>query len=139
MQQKFGSDAGKDRANSMREALIQFGINEDIPFNFDKITRRPNSFNAHRLVFWAQGQGKGIEAKEALFEAFFSNGQDIGDHDTLVAVAAKIELDTDIVSDLLKSDADVEKTREEDEHVSPNGYFWCANLHRAQVHRGARR
>ena len=113
MKQKFGSDAGKERASSMRDALIQFGVDEGIPFNFYKITRRPNSFNAHRLVFWAQGQGKGIEAKEALFEAFFSNGQDIGDHDTLVAIAAKIELDTDIVSDLLKSDADVEKTREE--------------------------
>ncbi len=113
MKQKFGSVANKDSTNSIRKTLIQYGIDEGIPFDFEKITRRPNSFNAHRLVFWAQGQGKGIEAKEALFEAFFSNGQDIGDLDTLVTIAAQIDLDTDIVSDLLASDADVEKTRDE--------------------------
>lgn len=113
MKARFGSDQSKDRANQMRDALIQYGEEEGIPFAFDKITWRPNSFNAHRLVRWAQGQDLGLEAKEALFEAYFSKGQDIGDHETLVTIAAKIGLDANLVSDLLAGDADVETTRQE--------------------------
>ena len=113
MKARFGSDQSKDRANQMRDALIQYGEEEGIPFAFDKITWRPNSFNAHRLVRWAQGQNLGLEAKEALFEAYFSKGQDIGDHETLVTIAAKIGLDANLVSDLLAGDADVETTRQE--------------------------
>lgn len=113
MKARFGSDQGREKSNQMRDLLIQYGKDEDIPFHFDKITRRPNSFNGHRLIRWAQGQGFGMEAKEALFEAVFSKGQDIGDHETLVTIAAKIGLDPNVVSDLLASDADVETTRQE--------------------------
>ena len=113
MQAKFGSDQGKVRSNQMREALIQYGKELDIPFAFDQITRRPNSFNAHRLVRWAQGQDKAMATKEALFDAFFAKGLDIGEHETLVTIAAKVGLDPNIVSDLLASDADVETTRQE--------------------------
>lgn len=113
MKARFGSDQSKDRANQMRDALIQYGEEEGIPFAFDKITWRPNSFNAHRLVRWAQGQDLGLEAKEALFEAYFSKGQDIGDHETLITIAAKIGLDANLVSDLLAGDADVDNTRQE--------------------------
>lgn len=113
MRQKFGSDVGKDRANSMRDTLIQYGKDEGIPFAFDKIERRPNSFNAHRVVHWAQGQDKGMAAKEALFQAVFADGRDIGDVDTLIDVAGQIDLDPAIVGDLLKTDADIDTIRNE--------------------------
>lgn len=113
MKARFGSDQGRDKSNQMRDLLIQYGKDEGIPFHFDRITRRPNSFNAHRVVRWAQGQGHGMAAKEALFEAVFSKGQDIGDHETLVTIAAKIGLDANLVSDLLAGEADVENTRNE--------------------------
>lgn len=113
MKQRFGSDQSKDRANQMRDLLIQYGEEEGIMFAFDRITRRPSSFNAHRIVRWAQGQNLGLAAKEALFEAFFANGQDIGDHEVLVTIASKIGLDSNLVSDLLAGDADVENTRQE--------------------------
>jgi len=115
MKQRFGSDQSKDRANQMRDTLIQYGEDEGIPFAFDRITRRPSSFNAHRLVRWAQGQDLGLAAKEALFEAYFANGQDIGDHEVLVTIASKIGLDSNLVSDLLAGDADVANTRQEQE------------------------
>ncbi|MEL6664698.1 MAG: DsbA family oxidoreductase [Pseudomonadota bacterium] len=113
MKARFGSDQGREKSNQMRDLLIQYGEDEGIPFHFDRITRRANSFNAHRIVRWAQGQGYGMTAKEALFEAVFSKGQDIGDHETLVTIAAKIGLDANLVSDLLASEADVENTRNE--------------------------
>ncbi|KCZ55496.1 hypothetical protein HY29_12290 [Hyphomonas beringensis] len=113
MREKFGSDEGKDRASAMRQALIDYGQEEGIPYQFDKITRRPNSFDAHRLVRWAQGQEQGSAAKEALFKAFFHDGRDIGDHEVLVDIAGQIALDQKIVADLLASDADVENVRNE--------------------------
>ncbi len=113
MKSRFGSDQSRDRANQMRDALIQYGQEEDIPFDFERITWRPNSFDAHRLVHWAQGQSRGMEAKEVLFEAYFSKALDIGDHEVLVTIASEIGLDPNIVSDLLASDADVDTTRNE--------------------------
>ncbi len=56
-----------------------------------------------------------MAAKEALFEAVFSKGQDIGDHETLVTIAAKVGLDANLVSDLLSGEADVATTRQEQE------------------------
>ncbi|WP_291075855.1 DsbA family oxidoreductase [Hyphomonas sp.] len=114
MKEKFGSDAGKDRANAMRQALIDYGEAEGIPYRFDQITRRPNSFNAHRLVRWAQGQQKGAAAKEALFKAYFSDGRDIGETDILVDIAREIDLDPTIVAELLPTDADVQNVRNEE-------------------------
>ncbi len=114
MRAKFGGDdSKKNRANTMRDALIEFGEAENIPYRFDNVTRRPNSFNAHRLVHWAQGQDKAAAAKEALFTAYFRDGKDIGESDVLIDIARQIDLDPAIVTDLLATDADVDTVRAE--------------------------
>lgn len=106
-------DPEKSRFRAMREALEQYGREENIPFDFADMTWRPNTFDAHRLVRWAQGQDKGVEAKEALFNAYFAQGRNIGDHGVLCDVAEKIGLDRAIVADLLSRGADVQAVREE--------------------------
>lgn len=113
MGSRVTSPEGKERMAMMRQALVDYGNAEDIPYQFDAIIHRPNSFDAHRLVRWAQGQGKGAAAKEALFRAYFNEARDIGSHDVLVDVARSIDLDPEIVADLLKTGADVEATRQE--------------------------
>lgn len=113
MGSRVTSPEGKERMAMMRQALVDYGNAEDIPYRFDAITHRPNSFDAHRLVRWAQGQGKGAAAKESLFRAYFKEARDIGSHDVLVDVARSIDLDPEIVADLLKTGADVEATRQE--------------------------
>ncbi|MFN7057075.1 DsbA family protein [Hyphomonas sp.] len=115
MSGRITSPEGRERMAQMRQALIDYGEAEDIPFRFDAITRRPSSFDAHRLVRWAQGQGKGAAAKEALFTAYFRDGRDIGKPAELVSIAAEIDLDTDIVADLLASGADTDAVRAEAE------------------------
>lgn len=121
MRKAFGSPEAKERSSAMRQALIDYGTAEGIPYRFDAITRRPNSFDAHRLVRWAQGQQKGAETKEALFKAFFHDGRDIGDHGILVDIARQVGLDSSIVSDLLPTDADVENTRMEEAYFRELG------------------
>jgi predicted DsbA family dithiol-disulfide isomerase len=115
MSGRITSPEGRARMAMMRQALIEYGEAENIPFRFDAVTRRPNSFDAHRLVRWAQGQGKGAGAKEALFTAYFRDGRDIGQHSELVSIAGEIDLDPDIIADLLASGADTEAVRAEAE------------------------
>lgn len=115
MSSRVTSSEGRDRMAAMRQALVDYGAAEDIPYRFDAVTHRPNSFDAHRLVRWAQGQGKGGAAKEALFRAYFNEAQNVGDRDVLVDIARSIDLDADIVRDLLQSGADTETVREEAE------------------------
>lgn len=103
------------RFRAMRDALEQYGEAEGIPFDFSAITWRPNSFDAHRLVRWAQGQGVGAGVKEALFEAYFAKGEDIGDAAVLARVAGENGLDAEIVANLLAGDADTAEVREEAE------------------------
>ncbi|MEL6324783.1 MAG: DsbA family oxidoreductase [Pseudomonadota bacterium] len=121
MKAKFGPDAhegsehdaSKNRWRQMRTALEEYGAAEGIPFDFDNIPKRPNTVNAHRLVHWAQGQGLGLAAKEALFKAYFTDHRDIGDKAVLADIAAEIGLDRDIVEKLLASEADKDKIAEE--------------------------
>lgn len=115
MSSRVSSPEGRERMATMRQALVDYGNAEDIPYRFDAVTHRPNSFDAHRLVRWAQGQGKGAAAKEALFRAYFNEARNVGDHAVLVDIARSIDLDPDIVADLLASGADTESVREEAE------------------------
>jgi len=115
MSGRVSSPEGKERMATMRQALIDYGNAENIPYRFDAVTHRPNSFDAHRLVRWAQGQGKGGEAKEALFRAYFNEARDVGDHGVFVEIARSIDLDPDIVADLLATGADTEAVRAEAE------------------------
>ena len=115
MAQKFGPETEDSRWATMRQALIDYGEAEDIPYNFSELRHRPNSFDAHRLVRWAQGQDKGAEAKEALFSAYFEHARDIGDYSVLADIGEDIGLDRPIGEKLLASDADIKETREEEE------------------------
>ena len=115
MSGRVSSPEGRERMAMMRQALLDYGIAENIPYRFDALTHRPSSFDAHRLVRWAQGQGKGAAAKEALFGAYFNEARDVGDHRVLVEIARSIDLDPDIVADLLSSGADAEAVRAEAE------------------------
>lgn len=113
MDSRITSPEAKERMATMRQALIEYGEAEGIPYQFDQVTHRPNSFDAHRLVYWAQGQEKGTDAKEALFQAYFAEGRDIGSHEVLTDIAGKIGMDKGLVSDLLKNNADADRIREE--------------------------
>lgn len=121
MAKKFSTPEAKERSKAMRDALVSYGEAEGIPFQFDKITRRPNTINAHRLVRWAQGQGSGMDAKEALFSAYFEQGRDIGDLDVLIDIGSSVGLDTGLLTDLMKGDADVDSVRAESEQFRQMG------------------
>ncbi|MDE2445630.1 MAG: DsbA family protein, partial [Alphaproteobacteria bacterium] len=73
---------------------------------FDKITRTPNTLDAHRLIRWAMIEGKQREIVEALFMAYWNQGLDVGDHKVLASVAANHGMDGAKVAAALASDQD---------------------------------
>lgn len=113
MKRRFGEDSS-GRYKAMREHLERAGPDAGIVFNFDEITVRPNTLDAHRLIRWAQGQGKGADAAEALFKAYFEERRDIGASAELVSIAEAIGLDANLVAELLATDRDRDTLQREE-------------------------
>lgn len=90
LERKFGSNY---RIQRIHAAAQQAGQTEGIDFNFDAITRMPNSLNAHRLINYAALGGHQSDVVEALFRAYFIDAVDIGELDNLVRIAVAQGLD----------------------------------------------
>ena len=121
MTAKFGEAGPDSRWTAMRHHLETAGPQMGITFNFKTISLRPNTLNAHRLMRWAQGQGKAKAMADALFKAIFTDNDDIGATETLAEIAGKIGLDSALVRDLLTSDKDVAAVQNEILHFRSLG------------------
>jgi len=108
---KFGSLEAFGR---MEEQLLAAGAGERIPFAFEKIERTPNTFAAHRLVWYAAQHGKQDAVVETLFRAYFLEGKDVGELKTLTHVAAEAGLDRTETDAFLASDKGVGEVTEEE-------------------------
>jgi predicted DsbA family dithiol-disulfide isomerase len=86
---KFGGDV---QANRIYDVIRAAGQSEGLEFAFDRIQRTPSTLKAHRLVRLAQERGQGGSMMEALFQAYFARGEDIGDREVLVDAAAGLGL-----------------------------------------------
>lgn len=82
-----------------------------LTIHFDRITRTPNTLDAHRLIYWAGIEGVQTAAVSALFQAYFEEGRDIADHEVLADIADAIGMDASVVLRLLASDADRDEIR----------------------------
>jgi predicted DsbA family dithiol-disulfide isomerase len=87
---KFGNAVNATR---LYATIAEAGAAEGIPFAFDRIRRTPNTLAAHRLIRYAARNGGAGPLVEALFLAYFTEGRDLGDRDTLADLAAANGLD----------------------------------------------
>jgi predicted DsbA family dithiol-disulfide isomerase len=108
---KFGSLEAFGR---MEEKLLAAGTDEQISFAFEKIQRTPNTFAAHRLVWYAAQQGKQDEVVETLFRAYFLEGKNVGDLKTLTHVAAEAGVDRTGTETFLASDKGMVEVKSEE-------------------------
>jgi predicted DsbA family dithiol-disulfide isomerase len=98
---KFG---GTDRAEQMFAHVTAIAAGEGLTLNFDRAIAA-NTFDAHRLVAWAAGQGRQLDMIDALQRAHFTDGIDVGSRAALAAAAGSIGLDASAASDYLESGA----------------------------------
>ncbi len=102
---KFGS---WERSLELDAKVVAVGKSEGILFAFDKTEKTPNTVDAHRLI-WLAGQNDCQDAVvEALFRAYFTEGQDIGNRQTLMDVTAEAGLDRQASEDMLNSDEGID-------------------------------
>src|SRR4051812_12858761 len=103
---KFGSP---DKYTAIAGRVKAAAAAEGLTYAVDKMRRQPNTLDCHRLILWAQAEGKAAEMKQRLMDSYFTNGADLSDREVLVRIAAEVGLDPDKTRTLLASDADVEK------------------------------
>ncbi|MHC8404744.1 DsbA family oxidoreductase [Pseudomonas sp. TMB3-21] len=93
---------------------MQIARGEAIGFKFDleKRSHFYNTFDAHRLLLWALQEGRQVALKKILLRAYFAEGQNPSDRETLVRLAAEAGLDAAAAQDVLASGAFAEDVRE---------------------------
>ncbi|WP_312490000.1 DsbA family oxidoreductase [Sphingomonas sp.] len=107
---KYGATPEQSAANraTIRERAASLGFT----MAMTDTSRIYNSFDAHRLLHWAGIEGRQAALKHALFDSYFTNGEDISDHAVLIAAAARAGLDTDEAKAILTSDRYAAEVRE---------------------------
>jgi predicted DsbA family dithiol-disulfide isomerase len=100
LERKFG---GTSRVSRMLNSLEDAGKKEQIGFQFNSIEVTPNSVESHRLVQLAEQKGLASEVVEALFQAYFCHGRDIGDRNQLIAIGEECGLNKDDCVQLFSS------------------------------------
>lgn len=108
--QKFGTP---ERIAEIYGRIAAEGEREGIDFAFDKIKVSPNTLDAHRVIRWASIEGVQDGVVEELFRAYFLEGANLTDRETLADIAARGGMDRAVVARLLETDADLADTEAE--------------------------
>lgn len=97
LERKYGPGA----FTAMTERLTALGAEAGIEYRFDR-TQRVNTFDAHRLIAWAATQPPGQEPLvEQLFAAYFTEGADVADAETLLRLVERAGGDADAAGRVL--------------------------------------
>ncbi len=97
-----------------REAIRERGA--AVGFAFGERAHVWNTFDAHRLLYWAGLEGRQRELKHALLRAYHGEGRNPGAHDVLIALAEEVGLDADRAREILESDEFTAEVRERERH-----------------------
>jgi predicted DsbA family dithiol-disulfide isomerase len=117
--QKYGSTPADIERN--RENIRLRGAEVGFEFNMQKRGRIYNTFDAHRLLHWAEAEGKQEALKNALFTSYFTEGRDPSDHAVLIDAAQKVGLDAKRAADILGSDEFAAQVREREAFYAQRG------------------
>lgn len=124
--EKYGMTLAQVQAN--REAIRARGAQLGFTFSMGGAqgagrSRIYNTFDAHRLLHWAELEdlGKQRALKEALFKAYFTDGQSLGSHEVLVQLASSAGLDAAQAREILASGEFANQVREREQHYLGQG------------------
>lgn len=98
---KFGS---AERSRQIDQRLTEAAATVGLEFHLDRISRTPNTVNAHRLIRFAGQKGVQDAVVEELFDGYFCKGADIGDSKILADLGAEAGLDRPEVLAMLAGD-----------------------------------
>src|SRR5690349_19922249 len=104
-----------------REAIRERGA--ALGFTFGSRGRVHNTFDAHRLLHWAELEGadKARALKHALLRAYFTDGEDVSSADVLVRIAGEVGLDAARARAILASDEYADEVRQRERYFTDRG------------------
>ncbi len=111
LEAKFGS---LEAFHQMEEQVLAAGAVERILFAFEKVARTPNTFMAHRLIWYAEQQGRQDAVVESLFRGYFTEGADIGSVPVLAQLAGHAGLDASAVESFLQREEGTTEVKAEE-------------------------
>ncbi|WP_236978890.1 DsbA family oxidoreductase [Membranihabitans maritimus] len=97
---KYG--VSMDQARDMTDRVSHIAATEGLEYDLDN-SKKANTFNAHRMIHFAKKSGKQGEAKERLLKAYFIEGKNVDDVDTLISLGEEIGLAAKELSKILES------------------------------------
>jgi len=103
----------KEQAVSNLENVRQRGLDVGYEFKFDDNTRIYNTFDAHRLLFWAKEFGLQTALKLALFDLNFKQGRNLSDHGALLETVEQVGLDRAAAKEILEQSLYSDEVRAE--------------------------
>jgi predicted DsbA family dithiol-disulfide isomerase len=109
--EKYGSSV--EQAEAMNAQVTELAAQEGLEYHLDG-ARGGSSFDAHRLIRLAAEHGRQAEAEERMFRAYFTEGEAIGDRETLVRLGIGLGLDETEVRALLEGDRFAAEVREDE-------------------------
>ncbi len=118
LEEKFG---GKARVDAVHERLREVARGAGVDMDPDKPQRMPNTLNAHRLIHWAGIEGVQQAVVNALMRAYWTEGRDIGDLETLADIAGENGMDRAATLRLLQSNADADDIQARDQDARQKG------------------
>jgi predicted DsbA family dithiol-disulfide isomerase len=121
LNQKYGSSREQQAQN--RAAIRARGAEVGFEFNPAGRSRVYNTFDAHRLLHWAEIEGLDKQAalKKALLEAYHRDGENPSDPQVLLRLAASAGLDAERAKAILQSDEYAAETRERERMYTDAG------------------
>ena len=99
VRRKFGADTAQ-----IYRRIEDSGRADGVAFAFERMPRTPNTLLAHRLILYAEEQGRDDPVIRGLFRALFEEGRDVGDPVVLIEVAAEAGLERAEAAAFLEGD-----------------------------------
>jgi len=110
IQEKYGATA--EQSVAARQMIVDRGAEVGFDFNFQEGARIYNTFDAHRLLYWAEAQGRQTELKLAFFNLYFCEAGNPSSHQDLCKAVKEVGLDADEALATLQSDRYSTEVRE---------------------------
>lgn len=96
----------EDQLAASRTALEEQAAGLGITLALDKAKRQPNTRVLHKMIRWARSEQLEVAMAETLFQAFFCQGEDLTDIETLMALTRGLGLDEELMRQLILEGAD---------------------------------
>jgi predicted DsbA family dithiol-disulfide isomerase len=110
----------REKALAAQAHMTEVAAEEGLDFRFD-LSKSGNTFDAHRLLHLAGDRGVQDAAKERLLKAYFTDGEPIGEPETLARLATEAGLDPDEVQEVLAGDRYATEVRSDERDAAGIG------------------